>query len=99
MCVGSHLDPVSTVSTCVSTGPNAFRLCRRHVTDMLLVSDEEILACVSHLYHRGLVVEPAGAAAFAALFHDKVPDVSGKRVVVVITGGNISSEEMALHVT
>ena len=45
------------------------------------------------LYQRGLVVEPSGAAAFAALHTGKVPDVQGKNVVVVITGGNIASDE------
>ena len=40
-------------------------------------------------------MEPSGAAAFAALLHGKVPgDLSGKNVVAVITGGNVTIEEL-----
>lgn len=45
------------------------------------------------LHSRGLYVEPSGAAAFAALRHGKVPDVVGKSVVVVVTGGNVAADE------
>jgi threonine dehydratase len=36
-----------------------------------------------------LVVEPGGAAAFAALLHRRVPGVEGRRVGVVLSGGNV----------
>ena len=37
----------------------------------------------------------SGAAAFAALYHNKVAAATpGSKVVVVITGGNISPEEL-----
>lgn len=49
------------------------------------------------LYNAGLVVEPSGAAAFAALQSKKVPDVEGKRVVVMVTGGNVTIEDLAMH--
>ena len=49
------------------------------------------------LYNGGLVVEPSGAAAFAALLHNKIPDVAGKKVVVIITGGNVTPEELCAH--
>ena len=47
------------------------------------------------LYEMGLVVEPSGAAAVAAVLSQKVPDVAGKRVVAFITGGNVSPHELA----
>ena len=43
------------------------------------------------------MVEPSGAAAFAALQHDKVPDVTDKKIVIVITGGNVSPEELVKY--
>ena len=58
------------------------------------MSDEEIVSAVFRLYAGGLVVEPSGAAAFAALMHGKVPDVTGQKVVVLITGGNTTPEEV-----
>ena len=62
--------------------------------DVILVTDEEIIDATSFLYKAGLVVEPSGAAAFAALRSGKIPDVKGRRVVAVITGGNVTPEEL-----
>lgn len=46
-------------------------------------------------FHAGLVVEPSGAAAFAALQSNKIPDVlPGSNVVVMVTGGNVTPEEL-----
>ncbi len=42
----------------------------------------------------GLVVEPSGAAAVAAVLTNKVPDTAGKKVVAFITGGNVSPLEL-----
>ncbi|CAL8318720.1 unnamed protein product [Lota lota] len=64
-----------------SAGSLLYQLCRRHVDQIVLVSDEEIKTAVSVLYRSGLVVEPSGAAAFAAVVAgDKIPDVAGKSV-------------------
>nr|XP_054762059.1 L-threonine dehydratase catabolic TdcB-like [Lytechinus pictus] len=75
-------------------GSNAFRHVEEFVEDILLLSEEEIITAVNHLYQAGLVVEPAGAAAFGAVLFGKVPDVVDKKVVVVITGGNVSPQEL-----
>jgi len=40
-------------------------------------------------------VEPSGAVGYAALCLDLVPDVEGRRVVVVVSGGNVSVDELA----
>ena len=46
-------------------------------------------------FHAGLVVEPSGAAAFAALQANKIPNVMPEsNVVVMVTGGNITPEEL-----
>lgn len=50
---------------------------------------------VKTLYHAGLVVEPSGAAAFAALQANKIPNLSPEsNVVVLVTGGNVTPEEL-----
>ena len=47
-------------------------------------------------FNTGLVVEPSGAAAFAALQSNKIPDLSCEScVVVIVTGGNITPEELS----
>ncbi|XP_039617026.1 L-threonine ammonia-lyase [Polypterus senegalus] len=76
-------------------GTMTFAICQRYVEDILLVTDEEIMRAVSILYNAGLVVEPSGAAAFAALTENKVPDISGKTIVVILSGGNISKQELS----
>ena len=75
-------------------GSNAFRHCQKYVKDVLLVSDNEILETMFFLHARGLYVEPSGSAAFAALRHGKVPDAQNKTVVVVVTGSNVTPEEL-----
>jgi threonine dehydratase len=60
------------------------------VEDVLTVSDLELRRAMALLAARlKLVAEPGGAAGFAALLHAKVPAVSGRRVGVVLSGGNI----------
>ncbi|XP_077987244.1 serine racemase-like isoform X4 [Glandiceps talaboti] len=80
-------------------GPNCFRHNMEFVDDMVLVSDDDIIKAVKTLYGAGLVVEPSGAAAFAALQNNKIPDVEGKKVVVVLTGGNVTPQELCKYVT
>lgn len=50
------------------------------------------------LYKSGLLVEGAGAAGIAALLNDEKREITGK-VLVVLTGGNISSAELARSMT
>uniref|UniRef100_H2YVS6 L-serine ammonia-lyase n=1 Tax=Ciona savignyi TaxID=51511 RepID=H2YVS6_CIOSA len=56
--------------------------------------DAKIAKATKQLFERGLVVEPSGAAAFAALVSGKVPELKGT-VVVVVTGGNASATELS----
>jgi threonine dehydratase len=64
--------------------------------DVLTVSDLELRRAMALLASRlKLVVEPGGAAGFAALLHGKVPDVAGRRVGVVLSGGNVDLDRFA----
>jgi threonine dehydratase len=75
-------------------GRAAFAVCRRHVDGVLVVPDSAIARAVAQLYRQGLVVEPSGAVGYAALSLGLVPDIDGKTVVVVVSGGNVSPEEL-----
>nr|XP_006633547.1 PREDICTED: L-threonine dehydratase catabolic TdcB-like [Lepisosteus oculatus]XP_015208152.1 PREDICTED: L-threonine dehydratase catabolic TdcB-like [Lepisosteus oculatus] len=75
-------------------GQLTYEICRQHVEEVVLVTDEEIKAAVSALYKAGIVVEPSGAAAFAAITEKMIPDIKGKNVIVVISGGNIGKDEL-----
>jgi len=60
---------------------------------IVTVSDLELRQAMATLASRmKLLVEPGGAAAFAALLHGKIPDVSGRKVGIVLSGGNVDLE-------
>lgn len=60
-----------------------------YVDDMVVVSDNEIAATILLLLEREKqVVEPAGAASLAAVLNKKI-DVRDKKVVCIVSGGNI----------
>ncbi len=66
----------------------------RVVDDIVHVGDDEILAAMKVLMSEaGLVVEPAGAAGLAAASKLRA-QLNGRRVAVIITGGNITDEQI-----
>ncbi len=74
--------------------PEALDDLRPVVDDVVLVSDESMLAAMRLLFaETGLVVEPSGAAGPAALL-EHGGRWRGARVVVPITGGNLTREQM-----
>lgn len=63
---------------------------RELVEEILLVSDDELRGAMALAASRmKLVVEPGGAAGLAALLAKKIPDVAGRKVGVVLSGGNV----------
>ena len=80
----------SLQTTCV--GERNFVILRALVEDVLTASDLELRKAMAFLFARmKLVVEPGGSAAAAALLAGKVPGVAGKRVGVVLSGGNVDA--------
>ncbi len=72
-----------------SPGEITFGVLRAHAAGIATVTDDELVATMRVLFERcKLVVEPSGAAALAAVLHEKIP-VRGKRVGVVLSGGNV----------
>lgn len=68
---------------------------RRHVDDVVLVSDDEILEGMRALMtFAKLVVEPAGAAAVAALLSRRTAVTRGETVVAILSGGNVDLERL-----
>jgi threonine dehydratase len=71
-------------------GALTFPILKANLTDVLLVSDDEVKATVRFLALRArIVVEPTGAVAAAAVLHGRLPLPRGARVGVVLSGGNI----------
>jgi threonine dehydratase len=70
-------------------GELMFPIAQRFVQRVVLVSDDEILAAQRALWQNlTIVVEPGGAAAFAALLSKRYLPRPGERVCVVVSGGN-----------
>lgn len=70
-------------------GRLTFPIIREKVTDILTVSDAELVETMRFFAARmKLVAEPTGCLAAAAVLHGKL-DVRGKRVGIVISGGNV----------
>jgi threonine dehydratase len=64
--------------------------CRRYLDGIVLLDDAEILSGVRFALERTKqALEPAGAAALAALLHGRIPLGAGERVAVVASGGNL----------
>lgn len=71
------------------------RILRQRLDDIVLVSDEEMRRAVRDIFHAtGQVAELSGAASTAAAFKMK-HDLEGKKVALVLTGGNIEPRELA----
>ena len=71
------------------TGVHTLELVKKYVDDVVTVDDEEIAnAILLLLEHEKTMAEGAGAAGVAALLNHKLP-LKGKRVAVVVGGGNI----------
>jgi threonine dehydratase len=80
------------------TLPYSLELCRRGLTDLVLVSDDAMRAALALLFQTArLAVEPAGAAATAALLGPLKDRLRGKRVGLIICGTNISPSRFVEH--
>lgn len=72
-----------------SLSERTFEIIRKNVKGIVTVSEREIVGAMRFLWQRmKLVVEPSGAVPLAGLFSGKI-DVKGKRVGVIISGGNV----------
>ena len=87
-----ELSGVSTIADGIAVkrpGDLTYDICSKYVDEIVTVSDDEIAAAILALMERHkLVTEGAGAAAVAAVMFGKL-DLDGKKVVSVLSGGNI----------
>jgi threonine dehydratase len=92
-------DTTSTIADGIAVRapiPVALDDMRGVVDDIVMVSDQEIVDAMKLLHaHAGLVTEPAGAAGLAAATPLRA-SLIGKRVGVIVTGGNASADHLAM---
>ncbi len=66
----------------------------QHVKGILLVNDHETIAAMRLIYERlKIVIEPSCAVPFAALLKNK-EQFAGKKVGIILTGGNVDLENL-----
>ena len=86
------LKGVSTIADGIAVkepGKLTFDMCKNYVDEIVTVTDDEIsTAILTLIEQRKLIAEGAGAVAVAAAMFNKVP-IKGKKVVCLVSGGNI----------
>lgn len=86
------LDTVSTIADGIAVkqpGENTFEYVNKYVDDIALVTEDEIASAILALIEKQkMIAEGAGAVSVAAAMFEKFP-VAGKRVVCLVSGGNI----------
>ena len=86
------LSSVSTIADGIAVkqpGENTFRYVSDYVDEIALVTDDEVASAILALIEKQkMIAEGAGATAVAAVMANKF-DLKGKRVVAVVSGGNI----------
>ena len=76
-------------------GQLTFAVIRQHVDDMLTVTDAQLVDVMRFYAERmKMVVEPTGCLSFAAACHSGL-DLRGKRVGVIVSGGNVDMARFA----
>ncbi len=88
-------DTIADGARTPSLGPLTFEMIRRHVDEMTSVPDAALIQAMRFVWERmKLVVEPTGVLGLAALLVGRVP-APGKRVGVILSGGNVELERAA----
>ncbi len=78
-----------------SPGELTWPVIQRLVDQVVTISDEQIVDAMRTLFERcKLVAEPSGASALAAVLSGAV-DVAGRRVAVIVSGGNVGARAFA----
>jgi len=77
-----------------SLGDLTFPIIRRYVKDILTVSEEAIIDAMRSIWERmKIIVEPSAAVPLATLLVNR-GEFSGKRIGVILSGGNVDLEHL-----
>ena len=86
------LQSVSTIADGIAVkqpGENTYKFVKEYVDEIALVSDDEVASAILTLIEKQkMIAEGAGAAAVAAVMFNKF-NLKGKKVVAIVSGGNI----------
>ena len=77
-----------------NVGAPNFAIIQRYVDDIVTVSEETIVASMRTIWETmKIIVEPSAAVPYAAIL-ERVIDVNGRRVGIILTGGNVDLDAL-----
>jgi threonine dehydratase len=77
-----------------NVGERNFPIIQRYVDDIVTVSEEAIVAAMRTIWETmKIIIEPSAAVSYAAIAERKV-DVAGKRIGIILTGGNVDLDAL-----
>jgi threonine dehydratase len=77
-----------------SLGEKNFPLIQQHVVGVVTVSEESIVAAMRRIWEvLKIIIEPSCAVPYAAIMENRI-DVAGKRVGIILTGGNVDLDAL-----
>jgi len=90
-------DTIADGARTESMGALTFPLVLENVADIMTVSDAELVEAMRFIWERmKLVVEPTGALAAAGVLSGRI-GVKGKRVGIILSGGNVDLKAIARY--
>ena len=88
--------PTLTIADGLRTtlGERNFPLIQQHVDGIVTVSEESIVVAMRRIWEvLKIIIEPSCAVPYAAIIEGKI-DVAGKRVGLILTGGNVDLDAL-----
>src|SRR5438309_6661084 len=77
-----------------NVGEPNFAIIQRYVDDIVTVSEEAIVSAMRTIWETmKIIIEPSAAVPYAAIIERKI-DIGGKRVGVILTGGNVDLDAL-----
>jgi threonine dehydratase len=91
-----HTEKKFTIADGLRTnvGEPNFAIIKRYVDDIVTVSEEAIISAMRTIWETmKIIIEPSAAVPYAAIQQGKI-DVAGKRVGIVVSGGNVDLDAL-----
>ena len=91
-----HTEKKFTIADGLRTnvGEPNFAIIRRYVDDIVTVTEDAIISAMRMIWETmKIIVEPSAAVPYAAVMDNKI-DIAGKRVGIILTGGNVDLDAL-----
>jgi len=77
-----------------NVGERNFPIIQRYVDDIVTVSEDAIISAMRTIWETmKIIIEPSAAVPYAAIVESKI-DISGKRLGIILTGGNVDLDAL-----